>query len=223
MKFQSSAGGTGIRAVPLFLTIVVCLGLGSIASASTLVCKSTRNQTKVCPANTAGGVTLVHQLSSASCYKNESWGYNRSRIWVSNGCKAEFRVGSDSHRVDYDDDDDDAAAIAGLAMLAIGAAAVAADHNDHHKNRSSNYQSYDYDSRHSSSRHYHDRYNRNELVNCESHSRDYNYCRASVRNHRVRLLRQHSNRSCRFGESWGYDYGGIWVDNGCKGTFEIER
>jgi hypothetical protein len=165
----------------------------------------------------------VHQLSSASCHKHDTWGYNESRIWVSNCCKAEFRVGSDSHHVDYDDYDDDAAAIAGLALLAIGAAAVASKHNDHHKDRSSNDRNPDYDARHSSSRHYDDRYNRNQLVNCDSHRRDYNYCRASVRNHRVHLLRQHSNQSCRFGESWGYDYNGIWVDSGCKATFEIDR
>ncbi len=210
------------RAVTL-MALALGLGLGSIANADTVVCKSHHNQTKVCPANTAGGVTLVHQLSSAGCSLHDTWGYNKSRIWVSNGCKAEFRTGSDNHRVGHDNHDDDAAALAGLALLAIGAAAVASDHNDHHSNRSSNYRSYDYDTRHSSTRHYEDRYERNDVVNCESHSRDYNYCRASVRNHHVRLLRQHSNRTCRFGESWGYDNHGIWVDNGCKATFEIER
>ena len=37
-------------------------------------------------------VELKRQLSDASCRYNRSWGYDRSGIWVSDGCRAEFWV-----------------------------------------------------------------------------------------------------------------------------------
>lgn len=36
---------------------------------------------------------------------------------------------------------------------------------------------------------------------------------------RVRLVRQLSDKPCREGRSWGYDKGGIWVDDGCRAIF----
>ncbi|HEU4857947.1 MAG TPA: DUF3011 domain-containing protein [Rhodanobacteraceae bacterium] len=35
----------------------------------------------------------------------------------------------------------------------------------------------------------------------------------------VRMVRQTSNASCVQGRTWGYDRGGVWVNEGCAGVF----
>ena len=59
-----------------------------------------------------------------------------------------------------------------------------------------------------------------EEIACESREYRYQYC--PVRNAReVELLRQTSSSNCRFNRSWGYDRGGIWVDQGCAAIFRV--
>ena len=55
-------------------------------------CESTDGRTRECRANTRAGVQLVRQLSRAACIQGRSWGYGRNGIWVSDGCRAEFRT-----------------------------------------------------------------------------------------------------------------------------------
>lgn len=60
-------------------------------------------------------------------------------------------------------------------------------------------------------------------INCESHNYRYRYCRVDTDN-RVRLERQISVASrCRFGDTWGYDSRGVWVDRGCQAEFRVGR
>lgn len=54
-------------------------------------CESDNGRTQECPANIRAGVQLVRQLSRAPCIEGRSWGYGRLGIWVSEGCRAEFR------------------------------------------------------------------------------------------------------------------------------------
>ncbi|MFN6491239.1 DUF3011 domain-containing protein [Nostoc sp. DedQUE03] len=68
------------------------LGIATPASAQEIItCSSQNNQRNTCSVNTRGRVRLVRQLSNATCRGN--WGYRRNRIWVKNGCRAEFSVG----------------------------------------------------------------------------------------------------------------------------------
>jgi hypothetical protein len=48
----------------------------------------------------------------------------------------------------------------------------------------------------------------------------YNYYRIDIRG-RVELVEQLSQSPCDYGRSWGYDSGGIWVDDGCSAEFEV--
>jgi hypothetical protein len=43
--------------------------------------------------STRGGVRLRRQLSREACVEGVSWGFDRERIWVDKGCRAEFEVG----------------------------------------------------------------------------------------------------------------------------------
>lgn len=74
------------------VTIGTLLGVAAPASAQEIIsCSSQNNQRNTCSIPTRGRVRLVRQLSNASCRGN--WGYRRNRIWVRNGCRAEFSVG----------------------------------------------------------------------------------------------------------------------------------
>lgn len=55
-------------------------------------CESNDGRYRECAANTRAGVQLVRQLSRAACIQGRSWGYGRNGIWVSEGCRAEFRT-----------------------------------------------------------------------------------------------------------------------------------
>jgi hypothetical protein len=46
--------------------------------------------------STRGGVRLRRQLSREACVEGVSWGFDRERIWVEKGCRAEFEVGGSS-------------------------------------------------------------------------------------------------------------------------------
>lgn len=70
-------------------------------------CESRDGRTERCSAS--GDVQLVRQLSSSPCIRGRNWGTDYRGIWVSSGCRAEFRVQSngyyDDDHYDYDDDD----------------------------------------------------------------------------------------------------------------------
>lgn len=55
-------------------------------------CESNDGRVRECAANTRAGVQLVRQLSRAACIQGRTWGYGRNGIWVSEGCRAEFRT-----------------------------------------------------------------------------------------------------------------------------------
>jgi hypothetical protein len=55
-------------------------------------CQSRRDRDNYCTADTSGGVTLRKTLSSAPCVEGDSWGHDRTGIWVRKGCRADFDV-----------------------------------------------------------------------------------------------------------------------------------
>ncbi|AGG87875.1 DUF3011 domain-containing protein [Rhodanobacter denitrificans] len=50
-------------------------------------------------------------------------------------------------------------------------------------------------------------------------SNDGHYARCAVPWRYVELYKQESTAVCLRGESWGMDYGTLWVDRGCRGLF----
>ncbi len=58
-----------------------------------LTCESRNGRYRRCNADTQGRVGIIRTLSDTRCHQGYSWGYNRSHIWVSNGCRAEFAYG----------------------------------------------------------------------------------------------------------------------------------
>jgi hypothetical protein len=66
---------------------------GNQGFAGQLECRSDNNRYRRCSANTGNRVELLRQFSSASCVQGRSWGYDRSSVWVDNGCQARFGYG----------------------------------------------------------------------------------------------------------------------------------
>ncbi|HVR81024.1 MAG TPA: DUF3011 domain-containing protein [Luteimonas sp.] len=62
-------------------------------NAQTIRCESTDGRNRQCPIEAYGGVRLVRQLSDAACIEGSTWGYDRGRVWVTQGCRAEFAIG----------------------------------------------------------------------------------------------------------------------------------
>jgi len=63
-----------------------------------------------------------------------------------------------------------------------------------------------------------------QRVKVESNDGRYKRYRTNIdRSDEVILVNRLSSSSCNRGKDWGYDSGGIWVDNGCRAIFEIRR
>jgi hypothetical protein len=59
-------------------------------------------------------------------------------------------------------------------------------------------------------------------LSCESSGGKYKYCAARTQG-RAELVEQTSGAPCVEGRSWGYDAGGVWVRDGCRGMFSVGR
>lgn len=75
------------------ISIGTLLGIAPPVSAQqqVITCESYNNEPSSCSIPTRGRVRFYRQLSDASCRNN--WGSRRNRIWVRNGCRAQFVVG----------------------------------------------------------------------------------------------------------------------------------
>ena len=169
--------------------------------------RSQGGQTNYCAADTRGGVRLVTQYSKHGCYQGDSWGYDRNRIGVSNGCRAQFQTGDaySEHSEHSDHDNKHAAAAAVVALGVLGAVALANRHNNENEYRYNDDNEYRYES--PPNRSY--GYAPEQVVRCESRDNDDQYCAARVGRGRVEIQRQLSKSACRFNSSWGYDRNSI--------------
>jgi hypothetical protein len=69
------------------------VGGGWNGGGGTIRCESNNGRRNYCSADTRGGVTMIRQISGASCIQGDTWGYDGRGIWVDRGCRAEFQVG----------------------------------------------------------------------------------------------------------------------------------
>ena len=64
-------------------------------------CESRDSRTVLCGADVRYGVRLVSQLSRSSCIQGRTWGVARNGVWVSQGCRAQFRIGGGNSNDEY--------------------------------------------------------------------------------------------------------------------------
>ena len=61
-------------------------------------------------------------------------------------------------------------------------------------------------------------------VACESQDGRNHFCAVDLGGGgRARIERQISDSPCREGRTWGFNRAGVWVTDGCRAVFEIER
>src|SRR3954462_4233958 len=58
-----------------------------------LICTSQPGGRNLCAADTSACVALVRSTGKAPCLLGETWGYDKSGIWVSDGCSGAFAAG----------------------------------------------------------------------------------------------------------------------------------
>ena len=61
-------------------------------AAALVYCPSDYMNRNFCRADTRDGVFIIRQRSEADCVFNRTWGYDRDRIWVDRGCRADFEI-----------------------------------------------------------------------------------------------------------------------------------
>ena len=59
-------------------------------------------------------------------------------------------------------------------------------------------------------------------IDCQSRDYQYSFCATPEGVANARLVQQRSRAPCVEGRSWGFDRRGIWVSNGCEGTFDYQ-
>lgn len=183
----------------------------TVEASPTVRCESRQGQTQRCNADTRGGVQLQRQLSSAGCWQGDTWGWDRRGIWVRNGCRADFRIGSGSGSSSSGGNNN--AAAAAVALGVIAAIAIASHNRDKDDDRwqgsggyyPPTYPQYSY------------------TIDCRSVRYRYVRCPVDIRRGQVEILREFSNTRCQYGRNWGYDRGGVWVNDGCQAEFAIYR
>lgn len=65
----------------------------SASAQSVAICQSVNFQPARCSINTRRGLVLERVLSRTACIRGSDWGYGRGFVWVTNGCRAQFRSG----------------------------------------------------------------------------------------------------------------------------------
>lgn len=199
------------------------------AHATTIKCESKDGAYKSCPADTRDGVRLTRQISSDGCWQGDTWGYDSKRIWVNNGCRAEFEVGKEQSS-----GTSDALAAAAIVGLAAAVAIASSQDDDHHDKKKKKYDDYDgYDNRYYDDDYYRDRdyqksrYGYNgyggdprETFVCESKNNHRNQCKMPAHGH-VEIFRKYSSSPCVYDRTWGVEGKRVWVDDGCRAEFAV--
>ncbi len=174
----------------------------AVFAQSVVRCDSSGTRRKYCSVNTSGGVNMRYQYSQQGCWQNQTWGYDNNGIWVSNGCRADFTLGSPRST---EDNGGGGKLITGLILGAIAGAAVSgavSNRDNNYDNNNDNYDGY------------------RNTVRCESNDMGYHRCSVGRVGY-AEIARQFSGSPCEHGRTWGYNRNFIWVDRGCRADFWV--
>lgn len=196
-------------------------------------CESRDMERVHCDIDTSHGVELVRQLSERSCIRESEWGTEATGVWVSGGCRAEFRPAASApatrpvRRVVRCESGGRPQScpvmLRGAPVRLLRQLSVMPCKEGHSWG-----------------------YKRNEIwvtrgcqgefevgaedgsgfldlpreLVCESKRRLRRVCGASIGQQAV-LVRQLSGTPCVEGRNWGWNRDGIWVDDGCRAVFSV--
>ena len=211
-------------------------------------CESDGNRQRYCRIDTRGGVELARQLSSTPCIRGRNWDYDRSGVWVSHGCRAEFSTGygrddgygyggSDGYRTIRCESSGNRTRECSIDTRGGVRLARQLSFSPCIEGRSWGYgrngvwvsngcrAEFQSGGRggyagNDYSGGYAPQNGYGNTLRCESDDNRQRRCNADIRGG-VQLVRQLSSTQCIQGNNWGWDRGGVWVDRGCRGEFLI--
>lgn len=166
------------------------------SNGGTIRCESNDGRTREC--STGGGrVMIERQLSSSACIEGRSWGYGRNGIWVSQGCRADFRiVGNGGYQ-------------GGEYGGSYGNNGYGNDPYGNNGYGNTGYGNNGYGN---------NGYGSGQVIRCESNDGRNRICAMDTQGD-VQLVRRLSKAACIEGRSWGVTRGGVWVTEGCRAEF----
>lgn len=209
----------------LVIAVAVCVAAPAAAQA-TFRCESQDGNFTECRVIGGGNLVLTRQLSDTTCVEGRNWGVRNGRVWVDDGCRAEFsivpvttapsipleqmvRCESHDNRTSHCVADT-AAGVRLVRQLSDSSCEYGRDWGyDARGVWVTNGCRAEFASRAPMQA---------RLVVCESQNNGREHCRADT-SLGIALSRQISDNPCVLGRSWGYDENGIWVDHGCRGEF----
>lgn len=207
-------------------------------------CESNDDRREYCRVDTRGGVALVRRLSRSSCDRGRDWDASRDGVWVDHGCRAEFRTlaggdpgyGHDGvQRLRCESDGRTRycpVSSRGRAQLLrqLSAAPCREGRSWGRDGRGLwvsqgcraefqvGAQGNGWGAGQYPGGHHDSGYGQGQLLRCESNDGRVRRCAAPVYRG-VELVRQLSRTACVQGRSWGWERGGVWVSQGCRGEF----
>ena len=201
---------------------------------NSVYCASDDGNRHFCPVSTSNGVRLARQRSGSECIFGRTWGYTRRGIWVDQGCRADFDLGTydnsgaQTQVVSCNSDDMrwhacQADTSGGVRLLRQRSEADCVYGS-----------TWGYDDRGIwvdrgcradfavGGDQYADETDPSYPVSIYCSSDDMHRRSCFTGSHgAVRLTKRHSEAECVEGRTWGHDPRGIWVDRGCRADFEV--
>ncbi|MGZ8868714.1 MAG: DUF3011 domain-containing protein [Thermoanaerobaculia bacterium] len=226
---------------------VVALTALPAAAQSTVICESADGSYRECRLEGAGVATLTRQMSDRNCIEGQTWGYRDGKIWVDKGCRGQFAISRGragrlsappmflaAHPTttlvceSIDGRRNHCRADTNMGVLLTRQMSGSTceygvtwgiDQNGVWVTRGCRAEFMTRDSRiaggmTSSAA--------AATVVCESENGERKHCRADTR-YGVSMLRQLSDKRCEKNRTWGVDDAGVWVTNGCRAEFVLDR
>ena len=184
------------------------------------------------------GVDLVRQLSDSSCIRGTEWGTDRSGVWVTLGCRGEFRSRAPAGgsaaggprlvrrvlRCESNGRPQNCPVVlqgAPVRLLRQLSAIPCREGHSWGVRRNEIWVTRgcqgDFEIGASDGSGFLDV---PRTLVCESKSRQRRFCGASI-GKSARLNKQLSGSPCEEGTGWGWDARGVWVDKGCRAEFLV--
>lgn len=222
------------------LLILLVLAASTAFAQTTVRCESINNRIHDCEVGT-GFVTMGRQLSDNKCIYGTSWGYKDGKIWVKEGCRADFNFTERATLVCestngepglcFADTTDGVRLVRRISdskcdfgrdwgwdtngiWVANGCRAEFAIRPVGHGRVATITTRTEPVTMASAST------IQPATILCESKNNTRSHCRTDTR-WGVTLVRQVSENECIRGRSWGFDKEGIWVSEGCRGEFTL--
>ncbi len=215
----------------LLLILLLVAATGALAQ-TTVRCESVNNRIEDCKVGT-GFVTLARQLSDNNCIYGTSWGYKDGKIWVKEGCRAEFNF---TERATLTCESlkgepglcfaDTSEGVRLVRRISDSKCDFGRDWGwDSNGIWVQNGCRGEFAIRPATARATVTTMTsagstKPATIMCESKNNTRSHCRTDTR-WGITLVRQVSENECIRNNSWGYDSEGIWVDKGCRGEFTL--